>query len=97
MRKSRNDKFRESAIAFADHLSSAAGDMVSGRSFAATQMRRAAKLIVCCHTETLVATAVAAPTAAMTSSTSLRCKDGRLAMGGVVDEEKAKRIPDNFK
>jgi hypothetical protein len=45
MRKSRNDKFRESAIAFADHLSSAAGDMVSGRSFAATQMRRAAKLI----------------------------------------------------
>jgi hypothetical protein len=45
MRKSRNDKVRESAIAFAEHLSEAAGHVLSGRSFAATQMRKAAKLI----------------------------------------------------
>jgi hypothetical protein len=45
MRKSKNDKLREDAIAFAEHLNGAARDMVSGRSFAATQMRKAAKLI----------------------------------------------------
>jgi hypothetical protein len=40
MRKSKNDKLREEAVAFAEHLNE-----VSGRSFAATQMRKAAKLI----------------------------------------------------
>ena len=44
-RKTPQARLREKAVKLAHELDDAARDMVSGRSFAATQLRRAAKLL----------------------------------------------------